>query len=134
MRPRHAGASAAALAGLALAAIVAARAEEPAPEDPPLCRAAITARPQQAALDALAQAEQDAARRAGEAQRAAAKIMKKSIGAGAQGGLAAGTAAEALLRQQADARREGKTYCHCRQRRRDPNRTDCEYLYPERLP
>jgi hypothetical protein len=125
--------AAAALVTLTLALGGAARAEDPAPEDPPLCRSAITARPQQSALDALAEAEQDASRRANEAQRAAAKLMRKHIGDGTQGGLAASTAAEALLRKQADARREGKVLCHCRQRRGDSNRQDCEYLYPERL-
>jgi hypothetical protein len=75
MRVQRALVSAAALILAVLG--VAARAEEPAPEDPPLCRDAIAARPQQAALAALAEAEQDAARRAGRRKRAAAKPMRK---------------------------------------------------------
>ena len=43
------------------------------------------------------------------------------------------SSAESLLAQEADARRAGKVLCLCRERRGDPNREDCQYLYPERL-
>ena len=102
-------------------------------DDPPLCQQALAAQPQQAPLAALAAAEQDAATRAARAGREASKLLRKHIGDGPQGGLAASDAAERLLRQQADARREGKVLCHCRQRRGDTDRQDCELLYPEKL-
>jgi hypothetical protein len=102
-------------------------------DDPPLCQQALSAAPQKPPLVALAAAEQDAAMRAARAGREAAKILREHIGDGAQGGLAASDAADRLLRQQADARREGKVLCHCRQRRGDADRADCEFLYPERL-
>jgi hypothetical protein len=122
------------LAALAFLCAAAARAEEPAPEDPPLCRDALAAQPQQSALDALARAEEGAARRGRAARAQARTLMRKHLGAGQRDGLAASDAAEALLRQAADASREGKVLCHCRQRRGDTNRQDCEALYPEKLP
>jgi len=109
------------------------RAEEPLPEDPPVCREALAASPELAALPALERAEQQAAKRAREARRAAQKLLRGNLGAGAQAGLAGADAADALLREEADLRRLGKALCHCRQRRGDPNREDCEFLYPERL-
>jgi hypothetical protein len=108
-------------------------AAEPVAGDPPLCQQALMEHPEEAPLAALASAEQDAAQRAAHAGREAAKILRKQIGAGPEGGLSATTAADALLRHQAEARREGKVLCHCRQRRGDPDRSDCEFLYPERL-
>jgi len=132
--PRASTAQLALAAALGIAAAAALlRAEEPLPEDPPLCREALAASPNLAAVPALERAEQQAARRAREARRAAQKLLRGNLGAGAQAGLAGTDAADALLRQEGDARREGKTLCHCRQRRGDPNRADCEYLYPERL-
>ncbi len=131
---RAAGARLAFGAALAIAAQAAPlRAEVPLPEDPPPCRDALAASPELPALRALEQAEQQAARRAREARRAAQKLLRKNIGVGARAGLAGVDAADALLRQEADARREGKVLCHCRERRGDPNREDCEFLYPERL-
>jgi hypothetical protein len=38
------------------------------------------------------------------------------------------------MRQADELRRAGKVICHCRQRRGDPQRKDCEFLYPEHLP
>lgn len=108
-------------------------AAELAPQDPPLCQEALIEHPGEAPLAALARAEQDAAQRAANAGREAAKILRKQIGADTEGGLSAATSAELLLRHQADARREGKVLCHCRQRRGDPDREDCEFLYPEKL-
>jgi hypothetical protein len=108
-------------------------AAEHATDDPPLCQQAIAAKPEKPPLDALAAAEQDAAMRASRAGREAAKQMRAHIGDGPQGALGASDTAERLLRQQADARREGKVLCHCRQRRGDPDREDCEFLYPEKL-
>lgn len=133
-RPGSAGAGLALAAALGIAAQVAPlRAEEPLPEDPPLCCAALAASPELPALAALERAEQQAAKRGREARRAAQQLLRGNLGAGAQAGLAGADAADALLRQAADARREGKVLCHCRQRRGDPNREDCEFLYPERL-
>jgi hypothetical protein len=132
--PRAAGAWLALAAALWIGAQAAAlRAEEPLPEDPPLCRDALAASPELPAQAALERAEQQASKRAREARRAAQKLLRGNLGAGAQGGLAGADAADALLRQEADARRQGKALCHCRQRRGDPNREDCEFLYPERL-
>ena len=123
-----------AVAALALAAAPRARAAEPSADDPPLCREAITARPSESALDALAHAEQDLASRARKANAEAQRIVHKHMGDGERGGLAAADAAEPLMRQAAELRKAGKTICHCRQRRGDPQRTDCEYLYPEKMP
>lgn len=111
-----------------------ARGEAPAPDDPPLCREAILAEPSRSALDALARAEEATSRRAREATAAARRVMHKNIGGGPQEGLAAADEADALLRQAADARRDGRALCLCRERRGDPDREDCEYLYPEPLP
>jgi hypothetical protein len=108
-------------------------AAEPAAEDPPLCQEALMEHPEDPPLAALARAEQEAAQRAANAGREAAKILRKQIGGGPEGGLSATTAADALLRHQAEERRDGKVLCHCRQRRGDPDRTDCEFLYPEKL-
>jgi len=133
-RPRAAGAGLALAAALGIALQAAPlHAEEPRPEDPPLCRAALAASPELPAQAALERAEQQAAKRAREARRAAQKLLRGNLGAGAEAGLAGADAADALLRQEADARRQGKALCHCRQRRGDPNREDCEFLYPERL-
>ena len=97
------------------------RSAEPAPEDPPLCREAIAAHPDESALAALTRAE-------------AKKILREHLGDGTQGGLAGGDRAEPLMRQADELRRAGKVICHCRQRRGDPQRKDCEFLYPEHLP
>jgi hypothetical protein len=123
-----------AIAALALAAAPRLRAAEPSPDDPPLCREALAARPDESALDALARAEEDLASRARKARAEAQRIMRKHIGDGEQGGLAGADAIEPLLRRASELRRAGKAICHCRQRRGDPQRTDCEYLYPEKLP
>jgi len=119
---------------LALTAAPRGRAGEPSPDDPPLCREAIAARPDESALDALAHAEEDLASRARRANAEAQRIIRKHIGDGEQGGLAATDAAEPLLRRASELRKAGKLICHCRQRRGDPQREDCEYLYPEKLP
>lgn len=123
----------------ALAALVAligsaSHAAEPAAEDPPLCREAIAAHPDASALAALTRAEDDLAARARKARTAAKKILREHLGDGAQGGLAGSDRAEPLMRQADELRRAGKVMCHCRQRRGDPQREDCEFLYPERLP
>ena len=107
---------------------------EVAPEDPPLCRAAIEAQPDPSALETLAAAEKDAYQRAREASRAAKRASKHTLGGGNTGAnrghvMAAGEA----VRVSGIARREAKTYCYCRQRRGDPYREDCEQLYPEVL-
>jgi hypothetical protein len=121
-------------AALALAAAAAAaRAEAPAAEDPPACREALAALPEQSALEALARAEQAAAAQANAARAEARKLLRKQVGGGERGGLAASDAAEPLLARAAELRRHGKQLCHCRQRRGDPNRQDCEFLYPETL-
>jgi hypothetical protein len=124
---------AALVAAHALAA-AAARAAEPAPEDPPPCRDALAAHPDESALAALARAEDDVAARARKARVEAQKILRGHLGDGAQGGLAGSDRAEPLLRRADELRRAGKVLCHCRQRRGDPLREDCEFLYPERLP
>ena len=111
-----------------------ARGAESAPEDPPLCREAIAAHPDASALEALTRAEDEAAALARRARGEARAILRRQIGTGEQGGLAATEAADAQLRQAADLRRTGKVLCHCRQRRGDPARADCEFLYPEELP
>ncbi|HVH17181.1 MAG TPA: hypothetical protein VNF72_02665 [Myxococcota bacterium] len=110
------------------------RSAEPAPEDPPLCREAIAAHPDESALAALTRAEDDLAARARKARAEAKKILREHLGDGTQGGLAGGDRAEPLMRQADELRRAGKVMCHCRQRRGDPQREDCEFLYPERLP
>ena len=110
-----------------------ARAAEPSADDPALCREAIAARPDESALDALAHAEADLASRARKANAEAQRIVRKHVGDGERGGLAAADAAEPLLRQASELRKAGKAICHCRQRRGDPQRTDCEYLYPEKM-
>lgn len=107
---------------------------EPAPEDPPLCREAIAAHPDESALAALTRAEDDLAARARKARAEAKKILREHLGDGTQGGLAGTDRAEPLMRQADELRRAGKVMCHCRQRRGDPQRKDCEFLYPERLP
>ena len=121
-------------AGLALlmAAALMLVAGEVAPDDPPLCRAAIEAQPDESALEALAVAEKDSVRRAREATRAARKASKRTMGVANPGAIrglvmSAGEAA----RVAGLARREAKTHCYCRQRRGDPYREDCEQLYPE---
>ena len=124
------------LLALALAALVAAppaRAADASADDPPLCREAIAGRPDESALDALAHAEEDLASRARKANAEAQRVVHKHIGDGETGGLAAADAAGPLLRQAAELRKAGKAICHCRQRRGDPQRADCEYLYPEKL-
>jgi hypothetical protein len=122
-----------AIASLVLVVAPRVRAAEPSPDDSPLCREALAARPDESALDALAHAEEDLASRARKARAEAQSIMRKHIGDGERGGLAAADAVEPLLRQAAELRRAGKTICHCRQRRGDPQREDCEYLYPDPL-
>jgi len=114
-------------------AVSSARAAEPAPEDPPLCREAIAAHPDQSALEALTRAEDDLAARARKARAEAKKILRAHIADGERGALAATDQAEPLFRQADELRRAGKTVCHCRQRRGDPQREDCEFLYPEPL-
>jgi hypothetical protein len=111
-----------------------ARAAEPAPEDPPLCREAITAHPDESALAALTHAEGELAARAREARAEANKVLRQHLGDGTQAGLAGSDRAEPLFRRADELRRAGKVMCHCRQRRGDPQRSDCEFLYPERLP
>jgi hypothetical protein len=110
------------------------RGAEPAPEDPPLCREAIAEHPDASALDALTRAEDDLAARARRARAEAKRILREHMADGERGGLAATDQAEPLLRQADELRRAGKVVCHCRQRRGDPQREDCEFLYPERLP
>jgi hypothetical protein len=121
-------------AAQALCAAAPARGAEAVPEDPPRCREALAAHPEDDALEALARAEADAATSARKARAEARRILRKHIGTGEQGGLAATEAADAQLRRAAELRREGKVLCHCRQRRGDPDREDCEFLYPEKLP
>ncbi|HVN39756.1 MAG TPA: hypothetical protein VMW19_16460 [Myxococcota bacterium] len=120
-------------AALSLAAAPRARAAEPSSDDPPLCREALATRPDESALDALAHAEEDLASRARKANAEAQRIVHAHIGDGERGGLAAVGASEPLLSQAAELRKAGKVICHCRQRRGDPLREDCEYLYPEKL-
>ena len=101
----------------------------PDPEDPPLCREALAAHPDAPALDALAREEQRLADEARTATREARKLMRQSLGAGAEG-RALLPEYEALMQRQQEARRRGKVICLCRTRRRDPHREDCELLYP----
>lgn len=117
------------LAGLALALLAA----TPDPEDPPLCREALEARPQKSALEALAGEEQRLADEARTAAREARQLMRKSLGAGAEG-RALLPDYEAAMRRQDEAKRRGKVICLCRERRRDPHREDCELLYPVVIP
>lgn len=119
------------LAGLVLAS--AAPAAEPDPDDPPLCRAAIEARPGMSALEALGREEKRLAAQARSARREARKLMRDTLGAGA-GARAVLPAYEAWMARESDARRAGKSICHCRERRNDPLRDDCERLYPVVLP
>jgi hypothetical protein len=116
-----------ALACCALATPV--RAAEPDPDDPPPCRAAIEAHPEQTALAALAEEEKRLAAEARRARREARKLMRETLGAGAAA-RAKLPAYEALMAREADARRAGKSLCYCRKRRGDPYREDCERLYP----
>jgi hypothetical protein len=101
----------------------------PDPEDPPLCREALAAHPEAEALEALALEEQRLAGEARTAAREARKLMRRSLGAGAEG-RALLPEYEALMRRQDEAKRQGKVICLCRERRNDPHREDCELLYP----
>ena len=106
---------------------------EPDPEDPPLCREAIESRPEQSALEALADAEKQLAVEARRARREARKIMRETLGAGAAARVQL-PAYEAHARRESEARRDGKVLCYCRNRRGDPHRDDCELLYPVVIP
>jgi hypothetical protein len=117
-----------ALAAIALCSLAAA----PDPEDPPLCREALAAQPDAPALAALADEEKRLAIEARTSAREARKLMRKSLGAGADGAQLL-PAYEALIRQQDDAKQRGKVICLCRERRKDPHREDCELLYPVRI-
>ncbi len=117
------------LLGVALPCLAA----EPDPEDPPLCREAIEARPEVGALEALAEAEKELAIDARRARNAARKIMRKTLGAGAAARARLPTYEE-QMRRESEARRDGKVLCYCRQRRGDPHREDCERLYPVVIP
>jgi hypothetical protein len=115
----------------------AARAEpnaEPTPpsDDPPVCRAALEARPDAPALDALVQAEQEALRRAKARQREGKKLMRETLGGGRSARHRL-PAFDAIAAKEADARAEGRALCFCRKRRGDPHRQDCEALYPVKI-
>ena len=99
------------------------------PEDPPLCRDALAAHPDETALAALAKDESRLAREARTARREARKVMREALGAGAaaRGRL---PAYEALLDRERAAKHDAKVICYCRARRDDPHREDCELLYP----
>jgi hypothetical protein len=109
-------------------------ATEPAanPDDPPVCRAALEARPDEAPLEALAHAEQAALRRAKARQREGKKLMRETLGGGrsARNRL---PAFDAIAVREAEARAEGRSLCFCRKRRGDPHRQDCEALYPVKI-
>lgn len=115
--------------GLALLAALAGLGAAPDPEDPPLCREALAARPDAEALVALAREEQRLAEEARRAARQARKLMRQNLGAGAEA-RAVLPEYEALMRRQQEAKRRGKVICLCRERRGDPHREDCELLYP----
>ncbi|MGH0028235.1 MAG: hypothetical protein ACQGVC_00465 [Myxococcota bacterium] len=102
---------------------------EPDPEDPPLCRQAIETRPDTTALEALADEEKRLATEARRARRAARKVMRETLGAGA-GARAKLPEYEAHVAREAEAKRRGKVLCYCRERRGDPHRQDCELLDP----
>ncbi len=120
--------------GLALGIAFAAMASESASsaDDPPLCRAALEARPDSAPLAALADAESKAVRRAKAHRREGKKRMKSTLGSGrqARGQL---PAFDALARKEAEAMAEARTLCFCRERRDDPHRSNCDTLYPVRI-
>jgi hypothetical protein len=112
-----------------VSAAVSALAADPAPEDPPLCREALALHPDAGALEALSREEARQAEIARDARREARKLMRETLGAGAAGAAQLPTY-EALARREAEAKRDGKVLCYCRERRGDPHRDDCELLYP----
>lgn len=107
---------------------------EPRPEqeDPALCSAALEAKPDAAPLEALAQAESAAVRRAKAHRREGKKLMKETLGGGrrARGQL---PAFDAIARQEAEAMADARTLCFCRERRDDPHRANCDTLYPVKI-
>jgi hypothetical protein len=106
---------------------------EPDPEDPRLCIEAIERHPDATALAALAEEEKRLAVEARRLRREARKLMRGTLGAGPEA-RAQLPAYEALSRREAEAQRDGRVLCFCRQRRGDPHREDCQLLYPVVLP
>ena len=95
----------------------------PNPDNPPICRAA---------LEALAQAEQESVKRAKALLREGKKLMRATLGGGrsARNQL---PAFDAIAAREVEARAEGRVLCFCRKRRGDPHRQDCEALYPVKI-
>lgn len=107
-------------------------AERAVPEDPPVCRAAFDARPDDSALDALSHAEKQALRRAKAHRREGKKLMRETLGGGPSARKRL-PAFDAIAAREAEARADGRALCFCRKRRGDPYRQDCEALYPVKI-